>query len=63
MLCGSLAVAALTATGLSLFHDLDASVLTLAWNLGTAGLFVGLGTLCGGRMLAWVAPRSRSFGR
>jgi len=39
-LTGSLAVAAITATALSLFHDLDATVMILTWNLGTAALFV-----------------------
>lgn len=57
ILTGSLAVAAITATALSLFHDLDASVMILMWNLGTAGLFVGLGGAFGGTMFSWVAPR------
>ena len=54
-LTGSLAVAAMTATALSLFHELDATVMILAWNLGTAVLFVGLGALLGPRMLSWAA--------
>ena len=33
-LVGSLSVAAVTATALSLFHDLDASVMILIWNVG-----------------------------
>jgi hypothetical protein len=53
---GGLAVAGLTATALSLFHAHDASVLILAWNLGTALLFAALGGLFGRRMLTWVAP-------
>ena len=53
---GGLAVAGMTATVLSLFHAHDASVLVLAWNLGTALLLVALGGLFGRRMLAWVAP-------
>ena len=53
---GSLAVAALAASALSLFHDLDASIMVLVWNLGVAALIVGAGTLLGPRMLAWVAP-------
>ncbi len=57
-LAGSLAVAAVTATALSLFHDLDASVMILTWNLGTAALIVGLGGVLGRRMFSWVAPRS-----
>lgn len=57
-LTGSLAVAAITATALSLFHDLDASVMILMWNLGTSALLVGFGGVFGRRMLSWVAPRS-----
>ena len=57
ILTGSLAVAAVTAVALSLFHGGDATVMILMWNLGTAGLFVGLGSLFGGRMFSWVAPR------
>lgn len=52
-LTGSLAVAAMTATALSLFHEIDATVMILAWNVGTAVLFVGLGALVGPRMLSW----------
>jgi len=55
---GSLAVAAITATALSLFHNLDATLMVLMWNLGTAVLIVGLGRMLGQRMLSWVAPRS-----
>jgi hypothetical protein len=57
-LTGSLAVAAITATALSLFHDLDATVMILIWNLGTAALFVGLGGAFGGKMFSWAGPRS-----
>jgi len=46
---GSLAVAALTASALTLFHDLDASVMILVWNLGTTALIVGLGAPLGRR--------------
>ena len=49
-LCGALAVAAITATALSLFHTLDATVLVLIWNVGTAALFLGLGALFGWRV-------------
>ena len=54
---GSLAVAAMTATALSLFHELDATVMVLIWNFGVAALLVALGGLYGPRMLSWVAPR------
>jgi len=57
-LTGGLAVAAITATALSLFHDLDATVMILMWNLGVAALIVGLGGVLGRKMLSWVAPRS-----
>ena len=52
-----LAVSAMTATALSLFHDLDATVMILAWNFGTAALIVGLGSVLSPRMFSWVAPR------
>ena len=57
-LTGSLAVAAITATALSLFHTVDATVMILIWNLGTAALFVALGGAFGRRMFRWVAPRT-----
>lgn len=53
----SLAVAAIASTALALFHDLDASVMILMWNLGTAALLVGLGSAFWERMLFWVASR------
>lgn len=53
---GSLAVAAVTATALSLFHELDASAMIMIWNLGTAALLVALGGVFGRRMFSWVAP-------
>jgi len=54
---GSVAVAAMTATALSLFHELDATVMVLIWNVGVAALLVALGGLYGRRMFPWVAPR------
>jgi len=48
--CCSLAVAALTATALSLFHSLDATALVLMWNLGVALLYSGLGAVFGERL-------------
>jgi len=55
--CGSLAVAGITATALTLFHDLDATVMVLIWNVGAAALIVGLAGVFGRRMLRAVAPR------
>ena len=58
ILAGSLAVAAITAVALSLFHSGDATIMILMWNLGTANLFVGLGSLFGETMFSWVTPRT-----
>jgi hypothetical protein len=62
-MAGSLAVAAMTASALSLFHEFDATVMILIWNLGVAALLVALGALLGRKMFAWsphqLAPRSR----
>ncbi len=57
VLMGSLAVSAITATALSMFHPLDANVMILGWNLGTAVLFLGLATLFGRRLSRRSAPR------
>lgn len=50
--CGTLAVAAITAVALSLFHALDATVLILLWNVGLAVLFVAFGSVLGVRLHA-----------
>jgi len=52
---GSLAVAAMTAAALSLFHPLDATVMILFWNFGVTALFLVLSGLYGKRLLEWVA--------
>jgi hypothetical protein len=54
---GGLAVAASTAFALSLFHDLDASVMILMWNFGVAALIAGLAILFGRQIFAWTAAR------
>jgi hypothetical protein len=58
---GGLAVAAITATALSLLHAIDASVMVLAWNIGAAALIVGLGGLFSRRIFQWVRPRTASI--
>lgn len=54
---GSLAAAAITSAALSLFHDLDATVMILMWNLGVAVLIVTLGAATGKKTFSWVAPQ------
>lgn len=56
-IAGSLAVAALTASALSLFHPMEATVLILMWNFGIVALLVTLGGLYGRRMFSGMAPR------
>lgn len=56
-LMGGLAIAAITSTALSLLHDLDATVMILVWNLGTAALITGIGSMFGRRIFGWMAAR------
>ncbi|MEO8347258.1 MAG: DUF1109 domain-containing protein [Betaproteobacteria bacterium] len=51
-LTGGLAVAAMTASALSLFHEFDATVMVLMWNLGVAAMIVGIGYVLGLRARA-----------
>jgi hypothetical protein len=60
---GGLAVAAVTAFALSLFHDLDATVMILIWNLGAAVLIAALGGFFGRSMLTWMASRFTTLPR
>lgn len=46
-LMGSLAVAGIASSALSMFHPLDASIMVLGWNLGSAALLVMAATLYG----------------
>jgi hypothetical protein len=55
-----LAVAAITSTALSLFHQLDATIMILMWNLGTAALLVTLEGAAVGRLIKLFA-RTPSF--
>jgi len=57
VIMGSLAVAALVAAALSVFHDHNAAALVLLWNVGLTALVVGLGGLFGRQALTWIAPR------
>jgi len=54
---GGLAVAAMTSNALSLLHELDATVMILIWNLGSAALIAGLASVFGRSLLAWTALR------
>jgi hypothetical protein len=54
---GGLAVAAMTSFALSLFHNLDATIMILTWNLGSAALIATLATLFGRSMFTWTAAR------
>lgn len=56
ILLGSLAVAGITATALTLFHPLDATVMILAFNLGVGFLMVAFG----GALSLWMRLRARS---
>lgn len=55
---GSLAVAGFATVALSLFHVIDASLMILAWNVGTALFFAVLAGTFAKKIFAWVAPRS-----
>lgn len=63
-LVGSLAVAGFVAVALSLFHAIDATLMILMWNLGTAVVFAVLAGTFGRRLFAWVGPQLPvGFGR
>jgi len=57
---GGLAIAAMTSFTLSLVHDLDATVMILVWNLGSAALITGLSRFFGRSALTWTASRLTS---
>lgn len=56
-LMGGLAVAAMTSFALSLFHDLDATMMILIWNLGSAVIVATVSAVFGRSMFAWMAAR------
>jgi hypothetical protein len=53
---GGLASAGIAATALSLFHELDATVMVLVWNLGAAALIVALGGIFGRSLFVSTSP-------
>jgi hypothetical protein len=55
--CGALAAAALAASGLSLYHGIDAAVMILVWHVGTAALIAAAATLAAPRLVRWSALR------
>jgi hypothetical protein len=57
VMVGSLAVAALTATALSIFHPIDATLMILVWNLGLAALFLWLSRRYAQRAFEWMELR------
>lgn len=53
-MAGSVAISAITAVALSLYHPLDATVMILVWNIGlTAVLLIGSASY-GSRLFRWV---------
>ena len=54
-LAAGLAVAGMTSTAMSLLYRLDATIMNLIWNLGTAALIVVIETVIGQRVLTRVA--------
>jgi hypothetical protein len=59
---GGLAVAAITASALPLFHNHDATAMILIWNVGTALLITGITSLFGRRIFGLLATRMLGSG-
>jgi hypothetical protein len=59
---GGLAVAAITASALPLFHNHDATAMILIWNVGTALLITGITSLFGRRIFSLLATRMLGSG-
>ena len=55
ILCGSIAIAAITSAMLALLHDLDATIMVLIWTLGVAALISSLGAAFGRNLLLWIS--------
>jgi hypothetical protein len=54
---GGLASAGLAAVALTLFHEIDASLMVLLWNLGTAVVLVGFAGMFGRSLFTCVSPQ------
>jgi hypothetical protein len=59
---GGLAIAAITASALPLFHSHDATAMILIWNLGTALLITGITSVFGRRLFGLLATRLLASG-
>ncbi|MEM5313255.1 DUF1109 domain-containing protein [Paraburkholderia sp. JHI869] len=59
VMTGSLAVAALTAVALSMFHPLDATVMILIWNFGVAAMLLPISARYSRRLFSWVTSPAR----
>ncbi|PCE34457.1 NrsF family protein [Burkholderia ubonensis] len=55
-LAGALAVSAMTAAALSVFHPLDATVMILAWHFGLTVILLAGGARFARRLFEWAAP-------
>ncbi len=62
MAAGSLAAAAFSSAGLSLFHHLDTAIMVLIWHIGSITLVVGAWSLGARRIFSWVEPASTLTG-
>lgn len=51
---GVLAVAALSAAGLTLYHELETALMVLVWHVGTVALLVALAMMGNRRIFRWV---------
>lgn len=52
-----LAVAAMSMFALALIHDLDATIMILAWNIGVGSVIAGTCSVAGRDVLTWMALR------
>ncbi len=57
VMTASLAIAALAAAVLSIFHPQDATVMILIWNVGVAAVFCVLSGAYGRQLLNWITRR------